>query len=226
MSWKDIDLFEIGLSSFSEELYEVIVPFYEQGSAKLQEWEQQRRELLDKMLNEAKDDEGEVQYANGLVGQIEWRNKQKGQILGAATLHFVYSTLKINLRQLARYFNETHPRTPESYKGKSELDRLREEFAQRFGIDFEKAPFFNSARELALARNAGIHSNIETLREYKRQVISPRFCNDGEFCVEREAFYEILGEMEKFFGWAANELLQIRKASHIMKKPSEGQEGS
>ena len=90
------------------------------------------------------------------------------------------------------------------------MDRLKEEFAQRFGIDFEKSTLFAAVRELALARNAGIHP--ESLSEYKEKVRSHRFCKGGQFNVELKPFMEILNETDQFFGWVVKEMLPLGKA--------------
>lgn len=220
MGWENIDFFELEALSFSEELHKVVVPLFEQGDEMLARWERESRELLKKMLHEAKGDEGEVQTAHALADLEDLHNTQRGQILGAAALHYLFSTLKTRLKELMRYFNQTHPRAPKGYEGKSELDRLRNEYAQRLAIDFENSPLFVSITELALARNAGIHLGVETMAEYAEKVKSPRFCKGGEFYVERQAFLEILGETERFFEWVVETLIPIRKAATGAKKTS------
>jgi hypothetical protein len=209
MGWQDIDLFEMEASWFSQELHAVIVPLFEEGTKRLAEWEKERQESLGKMISEAKDSV-EESNAHNIAELEEWRIRQRGQILGAAGLHHLYSTLKSSLKELARYFNKSHPRSIQPYQGKSELDRLKEEFKQRFGVDFEKSDLLPAMRELALARNAGIHP--ESVDEYRKNVKSPRFCKDGEFCVEHKSFMEVLDETEKFFDWVAKEMLPLRKA--------------
>ncbi|SRR6266480_175755 len=209
MGWRDIDLFEMESSGFSEELHAVIVPLFEEGARRLADWERERQETRKKMLSEAKD-EAQADYAHNVADYEGWRNEQRGQVLGAAGLHYLYSTLRSGLKELARYFDKTHPRSAEPYKGRSELDRLKEEFAQRFGIDFEKSTLFAAVRELALARNAGIHP--ESLSEYKEKVRSPLFCKGGQFSVELKPLMEILNETDQFFGWVVKEMLPLRKA--------------
>ncbi len=209
MGWQDIDFFEMEPLWFSEELHSVIVPLFNEGSKRLAEWEKERKESVDKMMSEAKDDD-EQSVAHDLASYEEWRNKQRAQVLGAAGLHYLYSTLKSALKQSARYFDSSHPRSIIGYEGKSELDRLKEEFAQRFGINFEKSHLFSSIRELVLARNAGIHD--EAFGEYITNVTRPRFCKGGEFHVDRDGFTQILDETEKFFEWVVKEMLPLRKA--------------
>ena len=217
MSWQDIDLFEMEASWFSEELHAVVVPLFQEGSKKLAEWEKERRRSLDKVLSEAKD-ELEQNDAHDIADLEEWRNRQRSQVLGAAVLHHLFSTLKSALKELARYLDKTHPKSA-PYKGKSGLDRLKDEFLQRFGVDFDKSGFFDTIRELALARNAGIHT--QSLSEYQAQVKSPRFCRDGEFNVELRPFMEVLDETERFFGWVANEMRPLRKPNPPEMKSEE-----
>lgn len=138
MGWQDIDLFEMESSGFSEELHAVIVPLFEEGTTRLADWEKERQATREKMISEAKDEE-QADYAHNVADLEGWRNEQRGQVLGVAGLHYLYSTLRSGLKQLARYFDTTHPRSTSPYSGKSELDRSKEEFAQRFGVDFEKS---------------------------------------------------------------------------------------
>jgi hypothetical protein len=218
MGWKDIDLFEMEASSFSEQLHSVIVPLFEDGTVILQKWERERRESFEKMIAEAKGEEQGVDFAYNLADLEKWRNMQRSQVLGAAGLHYIYSALKSGLKDLARYFDKTHPRSPNGYKGESELDRLKEEFAQRLQVDFKKSTLFNAMRELALARNAGIHSDV---RDYTAKVASPRFYKGGEFHVDRDGFMWILGETEKFFSWVVEQMLPLRKAQiKVVGKPN------
>ena len=213
MSWQNVDLFGLESTWFSEELRTVIVPLFERGDEKLAKWEEGRRESLDKMLLEANHDEAERQNAQALADLEDMHNIQRGQVLGAAALHYLYSTLKTRLKELGRYFDQTHPRAQRGYAGKSELDRLRNEFGERFTIDFTKSPHFLSISELALARNAGIHLSVETMTEYIEKVKAPRFWDGGEFRVRREPFVEVLSEAERFFGWVVESLIPIRKAA-------------
>jgi hypothetical protein len=223
MGWQDIDLFEMESSGFSEELHAVIVPLFEEGTQRLADWEKDRQATREKMICEAKDEE-QADYAHNVADYEGWRNEQRGQVLGAAGLHYLYSTLRSGLKQLARYFDKTHLRSTKPYKGKSELDRLKEEFAQRFGVDFEKSTLFASVRELALARNAGIHP--ESLSEYTQKVQSPRFCKGGEFNVEPKAFMDVLNETEQFFDWVVKQMLPLRKAQgKPLGKPSSKSSG-
>jgi hypothetical protein len=218
MAWENVDFFELEARWFSDELHNVILPLSEQGYERLEKWGEERGESLKKGLLEAKDDEAEIQTANALADLEEMHNMQRGQVLGAAALHYLYSTLKTRLKELGRYFDKTHPRAPKGYNGKSELDRLSNEYSQRLGVDFQKSPLFDRIKELALARNAGIHLGHETMNEYAEKVETPRFCKDGEFYVKREGFLEILTETDHFFGWVVESLIPIRKAAANAKQ--------
>jgi hypothetical protein len=189
------------------------LPLFEQGDSRLAKWHLERSDVLKKRLVEAKDDDDEIQTAHALSDLEDSHNAQRAQVLGAAALHYVYSTLKTRLKELVRYFNQTHPRAPEGYKGKSQLERLSNEYAQWLAVGFEKSPLFQSITELALARNAGIHLGGETMTEYVEKVKAPRFCKGGEFYVGREAFLEILSETDRFFGWVVESLVSIRQAA-------------
>lgn len=209
MSWEAIDLFELEASWFSFELREVIVPLFDQTSKTLAKWEEERKGRLKEMLAGAKNDD-EVQYAREVANLEERHNVQRGRILGAAELHYLYSTLKERLKELTWWFHKTHPPASAGYQGKSELERLKQEYLGRFGLDLETSPLFGSIVELALARNAGIHP--DAMEEYIEKVESPRFSKGGEFFVEHDAFLEILDETEQFFEWVAQALVPLRKS--------------
>lgn len=220
MAWQDIDLFQLEASSFSLELYQVIVPLFEQGHAMLKAWEDERRASLQGMLDEAKGDDDEERFARGVADEEEWRNFQRSQVLGATGLHYLYSAFKDGLKNLCRYFDKSHARVPGGYKGKHQLEQLREEFLQRFGVDWRNLPHFDSIEELALARNAGIHMGADTLKEYISKIERPRFCKGGEFAVERQSYMEILDEIERFFASVVQELIPIRNLGEgIGKRP-------
>ena len=213
MSWQNVDLFELEATWFSEELHKVIRPLFEQGHEMLAKWDEDRKKSLREDLINAGDDESERQTASWLADLEDEHNRQRGQVLGAAALHYVYSTLKTRLRELARYFDKTHPRSPKGYQGKSDLDRMRNEYIQRFAVDFENSPFFEHITELALARNAGVHLGVDTMEEYIEKVERPRFCDGEEFYVSRAAFLEVLSEADQFFNWVVQALLPIRRAA-------------
>lgn len=219
MSWQNIDLFELEATWFSEELHKVILILFEQATENLSRWEEERRALLKKMLLEAKDDVAEQQTAHALADLEYGHNMQRDQVLGAAALHYLYSALKGRLKELRRYFDRSHPRAPEGYRGKSEFDRLRNEYSERFGIKFEKSHRFDNITELVLARNAGIHLGVDTMTEYRGRVKSPRFCKGDEFQVPRQAFLEILNETDNFFAWVVDSLIPIRREAVSVKEP-------
>jgi hypothetical protein len=208
MTWKNIDLFRMEARFFSDELRGVVLPVFITGVERLEEWEKQHRKELDAKLAEAKGD-AEISYAFGEADFEKWRNMQRAQVVGSAALHSLYLALKLKLRELARWFDKSHARQAGGYTGNSELQKLATEFLERFGIDFTKAPVgFNNIEELALARNASIHSD---LREYLGKVRNPRFVRKDEFFVDIKPFEEIVGQVEEFVEWVVSELAKLRK---------------
>jgi hypothetical protein len=97
LDWKDIDLFEMEPSGFSEELHAVIVPLFEEGTKRLDDWEKERQGNREKMISEAKDEE-QIDFAHNLADLVGWRNEQRSKVLGAAGLHYLYSTLRSGLK--------------------------------------------------------------------------------------------------------------------------------
>jgi len=77
------------------------------------------------------------------------------------------------------YLNWTNaPKPP--YKGNGWLEKISNEYQQRFGIDFTKRPVrFARIQELVLPRNTGIHRLDVILETYLDKIKKPRFV-DGE----------------------------------------------
>ena len=207
MSWQSIDLFFVEAWEFSDELWGVVWPIFEGGRKVVADWEKQHETSRKEMLEQATEDH-EVQDARTLAYLEEQRIDQRSQAIGAAVLHCAYEIFKDRLRGISRWFDKSHPGIG-GYQGRSEIHRLAAEYLGRFGVDFEKSPFFSGIRELALARNAGIHSDVQT---YLAEVPNPRFMKNGGFSVEETALKEVLNETDSFVGWVVSELSAIRKA--------------
>jgi len=105
--------------------------------------------------------------------------RQRKQGVGALGLDWLMCSLQGALHSAKKYLNSTHaPKPP--YKGRGWLEKVSNEYQQRFGIDFTKGPIhFERIQELVLARNAGIHRDDGNLETYLEKIEKLRFV-DGE----------------------------------------------
>jgi hypothetical protein len=144
--------------------------------------------------------------------------RQRKQGVGALALDWLMYSLKDTLNRAKRYFDESHPAKPR-YKGDGWIAKMKAEYLDRFGIDLEQGPHFTRIEELTLARNAGIHRDEKTIREYLDKTKEPRFVDfdlDGDdplkFDVPRQALFSIISEAELYVDWVISELKVLRRA--------------
>jgi hypothetical protein len=194
---------------FRIEIDRVVRPFFKEGEDRIGDAANQIDLETNKLLTEAKD-EDEAVTAWQLRDYEQSFLEKRRDLLAAAVLHYVYESMKLRLREIARYFKTSHPAKP-PYNGKSELHRIKEEFSARFKVDFDKFPSnFEKIEELALARNAAIHESFE---EYRQTVVSPRFIKNGQFYVEEENLEELISDVDGFVQWVVDEMKPIRKSA-------------
>jgi hypothetical protein len=206
------DFFSLEPSWFAEEVHKVVPGFLRDAQESVSQVETQIEAEVSRILSGAEGEE-DVWFANNLRNhEMTILEKRKG-LLGAAALNYLYGSLKLKLREIASYFDKSHPRDKE-YSGKSELERLTDEFRKRFNLDFETFPGgFSKVQELALARNALVHDDFG---DYLAKVPQPRIIqSDGQFPVD--LVEEIIGDTVQFVGWTVEELLKVRKGEVSMK---------
>ena len=213
MGFQGFDLFDVERDEFNRQFHEVVLPLFEVShegvAARAFEIESEYREALSKATSEA----DEINAQGWAVYKETSLDEQK-EMLGAASLNVLNLALRDGLQSMSRYFNGSHPPRG-SYQGKSWLRRRQAEFDDRFGIDFEKSPAeFARIEELVLARNAGIHPDEATRKEYEQAIISPRFLRYGLFSVEKDALIESFRNANRFLEWVWDELKRIRLQSN------------
>jgi len=199
-------LFFLEASEFSEELWGVVMPLFDEGQRAMANWDAKHKEMLREMLSRAKDQYEEMD-ANTLASWEEDKVDKRNWAIDAAVLHCTYEILKERLRTIARWFDKSHPSKGQC-PGRSELHRISAEYKDRFGVRFEDSGHFSSVEELALARNAGIHSD---LHEYVKSVKSPCFITEDGFKVDRNNLEDMLKETEQFVQWLVQEMDKVRK---------------
>jgi Phage integrase family len=86
-----------------------------------------------------------------------WR--EQTEALAAMALALLASLTKVFLdEQKGGSLNKTHPPHRKAYEGKSELMRRVTEYKARFGVDLEALDYFETVREIELARNCALHN--------------------------------------------------------------------
>jgi len=76
--------------------------------------------------------------------------------------------------------NSSHP-PQKSYENDGWLEKVSNEYQQRFAIDFSKGPVsFEPVQELVLARNAGVHRDDGNMSDYLRKIDKPTFVDDED----------------------------------------------
>lgn len=211
MSWQNIDFLAFEAVEFEMDVDAVIVRLLETTREKIAELWENRQEELGKQIAEAKT---EVDEATTWADRDyeEWMHIQRNQALGSLALDLLASRLKTSLRDATRFFSSSHP-AKNKYRGDGWLDKVRNEYKDRFNIDFEKLTAFASVRELVLARNAGIHrENGDIVSEYRKKVACPQFLNaDAQFSVELDEFKNFSAEIKRFVKSVVEELKKVKK---------------
>lgn len=212
MSWQDFDFFDSEKDEFGRSFYEVVLPIWD---ASQNAFEQRQSEIdaeRDSALSKASD-EFEVADAFGWTDYRKTALDEQKNAVGAALLNVLCSALKGSLRGMARYFDHSHPAKGD-YRG-DWLHKKSGEFKDRFGIDFEAGPVkFVRLEELVLARNAAIHPNDGTLKEYREKVPEPRFLANDRLSFEKPLLTQSFQDVNKFVEWVWTELKGKRTRRH------------
>ena len=213
MGWEHFNLNLTHSNDFSIDARNLILRVFDTATDALaDEWktESQARE---KAIAEAyKVDEGEGGY---LSQEYDWEKdmyRQRNQGVGALALDWLTCSLQGALHSAKTYLDSTHPPKP-PYKGDGWLERVSNEYKERFGIDFRKGPVaFERIQELVLARNAGIHRDDGNLEKYLKTTADPRFIDsesEDRFFVTKDALVSTIQECEQFLKWIVSEIERL-----------------
>jgi hypothetical protein len=211
MGWNSINLGLLQYVDFSINTRELILRVFDSASTALDDEHKKYQEYFNKNIEEAyKRDESE----GGLMLQErEWEEdlyRQRRQGVGALALDWLKFSLEEALDGAKKYLDTSHPAKP-SYKGKSWVHKVANEYQERFKIDFTKAPVsFDRIQEVVLARNAGVHRNDHVLQDYLwqiKQIKQPAFVdNQDRFFVTRDALVDAINDCDKFVKWVVKEI--------------------
>jgi hypothetical protein len=209
MSWYDFDFLGSEAWEFSTDARDLVLEVFTLTTEKLDEQWKEFEKLMGKRIAAATD-EGDSGAAYQEMDWEEELQRQRKQAAGALELDWLMYSVKDTLNRAKRYFKESRPPKP-IYPGKSWIARIKSEYLHRFGIDLAKGPNFTRIEELILARNAGIHREGETLKEYLNLIKEPRFVDEAEqFYVTKDTLLATIGESEKFIEWVISELKRLR----------------
>lgn len=150
-----------------------------------------------------------------LFHEDQWEeelNFRRRQALGVLPLHMLCVSVEGRLNRAKRYFDKTHPACP-PHKGASWLYRLKDEYEERFGINFEESGLFNRIQDVVLARNAAIHG-AGAMDEYLKKIQDPRFVSQDpefsylgdQFWVDPQKYAEAVKDAKSFMAWVVGAL--------------------
>ena len=98
---------------------------------------------------------------------------EQTEALAAMALALLATLMKDFLKEQKRQMDKTHPPDAKGYPGKSELLRRVSEYKARFNIDLQKIEGFETVREVELARNCCLITELCQMR-----TTSPRPSSD------------------------------------------------
>jgi hypothetical protein len=208
MTWLNFDLFQFEGQMFEDSLNHRIREAYRAAYSVLEKAYEERKEELYKELNSITEDpDGEYRTLTTQVIDYEesrWMEQRKA--LAAMAIALLASQTKTFLDEQKFRGHKTHPADPKGYAGKSELLKQVTEYRARFGIDLEKIGGFDTALEVALARNCCLHKGGLPDEDYNTKT-KQRFLDDnGEISLKPEQLDSIIGELSQF-GKSLNALM-------------------
>jgi hypothetical protein len=210
VGWEDFDSFDVEEGSLARLFNEVVLPILEISEERFKQIELEIDSEFDKAIDEASNEADEID-AKGWAAYKASVLDDQVSVVSAALLNVLCSGVKHGLEAMGGYFGTSRP-AREKYEGKSWLHRKQAEFKDRFGIDFEThSQELGAIEEMILARNAGIHQDDATLKEYREKVSKPRFLNEF-MCLsfKRAAFVGSFEDANRFLKWVWTGLKQIR----------------
>lgn len=204
-----LDLFPGGFNfstwEFESEIDSVLIPTYKAAFERLNAWQKKAEVELRKRLIGAPD-EGERGLADSESDWEECMHRSQNRAIGAGALNWVCSRMHSELNRLARHLGA---------KGyhKGWLWEARDEFRDKFGINFQASPVsFGLIEEIVRARNALVHfEDPDAFNKYTNLIASPRFVAelDYEPYVSVENFCAAADEAKGFIRWVFGEAKRL-----------------
>lgn len=211
------DIIDFETSYFWYEINEVVIRFFDVASVELDRLE---KKYWKHLVTVHGNDERGLEVARWQFETEKEHSLERRKALGSLALDYLASALKKKLHQLKRV-GEPIVLKEKTYPGKGWLQCVKNEYQQRFGIEFEKSPVpYSRIQEIVLARNAGVHrENRSALTRYRSSVENPRFArSDGvfyKFVVTRDTFCSAVGDATTFVSWVGGELKRFRTVDEV-----------
>ncbi len=229
MSWLDFHPLDSESLGFSTDANELVLTVFLLTTEKLADhWKEYNKEFDERMakIKGQDEDDSESNIASQEFYWEEGLHRQRIQGAGALALDWLMYSVKDTLQRTKEYFDKSHPPKP-NYPGPSWLDKATNEYKERFGIHFTKGPAdFARIRELALARNAGIHRDQGNLNAYLKLIAKPRFVRADEFYVAKDALQATIADATKFIDWVMEELKKLHPAKAEAAIPKKAELGA
>jgi len=205
-------------SEFNSELDDVTAQIHEAATIRLQETYHELLSAADKCVREAEalDDHAEWDVARQLRQLEERRAIERERVVGWLALIFIVILLDLKLKKLKARLDMTHPaRGP--YRGKGWLDKLTDEYRERFGIDLRSnGTAFSFIEELVLARNSVVHNGGKPSKEYLREFTKPRLVDEqGAILFSNKHFKEAVQVLKDYVDWLVRELIYICRGERV-----------
>jgi hypothetical protein len=171
MSW-DSDWLDFEVRLYQESLRRRVRAAYHAAQEVLENEYRRGKEKLEQSLKQQRDEEDDLNWGlhKNLVYEDESWLEQR-EALAAMALTLLASLTKSFLDERKGHLNKTHPPDLKGYGGKgvSQLVKQVREYKARFNVDLEKLDFFETVREIELARNACVHKEGLPTEDYRTQ---------------------------------------------------------
>lgn len=131
--------------------------------------------------------------------------------LAAMTFALLWRAVKSYLESVKRLLGNRYP-SQSKYEGKSDLDKLVNEFQSRFRVRLNELPCFATVREVVLARNCTLHPSNGTSEDYKKQTRNRCVGQFGELNLTPELMEMLVEELKQFIRALGSEMSQAIQA--------------
>ena len=204
---REYEEFERDIQDVAGTFHEVaIVGLYEVGAAEAAEVDEQRRTAETEM--DIADAELEANF------KLETA-KDRERTVGWLALIYLVILVEQRVRKLKSRFDKSHP-PKEKYPGKSTLEKLVNEFRDRFRINLEAHAAFEDWSDLVLARNEVVHHSGRPRDKYRKH--TTRFIHTEQFMggpedlivFSNSDFKESAEKMKGFVDWVVRQLIRVR----------------
>jgi hypothetical protein len=128
--------------------------------------------------------------------------------LAAMTFALLWRAIKFHLELMTKVLGNRFP-TQHPPKGKSELDRLVNEYHCRFGVRLEDLPYFATVREVVLARNNTLHPSNGPTKDYKEQTENRCLDHFGGLNLTPDLLQVLVEELKQFIRGLGSELSRV-----------------